>query len=195
MVVQAGTAVPRARRIDDELAEVLGTVERAGREALVELRRLLGVLRTVDGDGGTDGLEGPVPGIHDLSALVERARDAGLAVDLDATEVDGVAPGVALCAYRVVQEGLTNALRHSSGRRATVTVAPEPAGLRVRVLSVGPPAEEGLSGAGAGVGLVGLRERVLLCGGALRAEPTAEGFALEAVLPLQERSAAPVGPA
>jgi signal transduction histidine kinase len=174
IVVQAGTAGPRARRTDAELAEVLTTIEHAGREALVELRRLLGVLRTPGSDEGGGGVALPVPGLPDLPRLVERARSAGLDVDLSAAPLDGVAPGVALCAYRVVQEGLTNALRHSPSRRARVTLEPAQGALAVRVETDGGAAPGDLDGAGAGVGLVGLRERVL---------------------PLRDEAAATVGPA
>ena len=185
MVVQAGTAVPRARRTDAELAEVLTTVERVGREALVELRRLLGVLRTTD--GGPGALAGPVPGLDDLPALAERARDAGLVVDLAATYDGKVAPGVALCAYRVVQEGLTNAVRHASGAKVAVSLSEVGGRLRVCVRSEGSVPAVGLDGSGAGVGLVGLRERVLLCGGELTSGPTEPGFVLEALLPLEDQ--------
>jgi signal transduction histidine kinase len=191
MVVQAGTAVPRAHRVDAELAQVLATVERAGREALVELRRLLGVLRAVDDT--SDGMAEPVPGLDDLAALVERARLAGLDVALTATPVQGVAPGVGLCAYRVVQEGLTNALRHSSARAATVTVTGRGTGLLVRVESRGTGGVRTMSDTGSGVGLVGLRERVLLCGGTLRSGPDGEGFVLEATLPLEPAGAVAAG--
>lgn len=179
MVVQSGTARPLAERKDAELASVLATIEATGRGALDELRRLLAVLRADDDTDLT-----PLPGLEAVPSLVERVRRAGLEAELHLAPV--VAPaGVALCAYRVVQEGLTNALRHNTGGRTEVTVASQGAGVRVRVLTVG-GRPVGTSD-GSGTGLLGLRERVVLTGGHLRAGPTRDGWELIADLPFEPR--------
>lgn len=187
MVVQSGTARPLAERTDAELASVLATIEATGRGALDELRRLLAVLRADDAPDLT-----PLPGLEAVPDLVERVRRAGLEVELHLETV--VAPaGVALCAYRVIQEGLTNALRHHTGGRAEVTVAAEGAGLRVRILTVGgrPTGQAD----GAGTGLIGLRERVVLTGGHLSAGPTRGGWELTADLPFEPRPVHAAAPA
>jgi signal transduction histidine kinase len=179
MVVQAGTARPRAHRLDAELASVLETVERSGREALVELRRLLGVLRADE-----EPAHEPMPDLDGLPALVDGVRQAGLAIDLDVAVQHDVPAGVALCAYRAVQEGLTNALRHAPGSTVRVAVAEDGRLLRVEVRDRGGAATT--SGLGSGNGLLGLRERVLLCGGRMSAAAEGDGFALRVELPLDE---------
>jgi signal transduction histidine kinase len=183
MVVQAGTARPRAQRLDAELAQVLETVEHSGREALVELRRLLSVLRADE----QAELE-PMPDLDRLPALVEGVRQAGLAVELDVAVAHDVPAGVALCAYRAVQEGLTNALRHAPGSTVRVTVVGDGRLLRVVVRDRG--ATTGSSALGSGNGLAGLRERVLLCGGRMTAGPEDDGFCLTVELPVDETTLA-----
>ncbi len=181
MVVQAGTARPLAERNNDELAGVLSTIEATGRSALDELRRLLGVLRT----GEADDLA-PLPGLEAIPGLVERVRQAGLRVELEVQPGLEAPASIALCAYRVVQEGLTNALRHSAGGQTRVTVTGSAAGLDVVVHTSGgtPSADAG----GAGTGLLGLRERVLLSGGELSSGPMSDGWQLSAALPFEAYS-------
>ncbi|MGA8044766.1 MAG: histidine kinase [Dermatophilaceae bacterium] len=177
MVVQASTARPLAERVDRELADVLETIESTGRDALIELRRLLHVLRTAD-----EVDTAPVPDLNRVHELVDGIRRAGVEVrDTLALPAD-VPAGVSLCAYRTVQEGLTNAMRHSNGSPIDLAVTSDQGILRVQVRSSG---GTGLAEAlGSGTGLIGLRERVMLCGGRLTAGPDASGYLLEVTLPL-----------
>lgn len=179
MVVQAGTARPHAERLDRELADVLGTIEHSGREALVELRRLLHVLRSDD-----DPDLQPVPDLARLGELVDGVRRTGLEVNASFDIPRGVPPGVALCAYRAVQEGLTNAVRYSHGSPVDVAVCGSDGALLVKVQDHGGTvAGEAI---GAGSGLVGLRERVLLCGGQMEAGSAGPGYLLHVTLPLRD---------
>jgi len=181
MVVQAGTARPVAERVDRELATVLENIEHSGREALTELRRLLGVLRADD-----DPDLQPVPDLDRLDELVGRVRRAGLEVNATLELPDGVQAGVALCAYRTVQEGLTNAMRHAEGSSVEVTVAGDQRTLLVRVQDHGGAMTSGHLGTG--TGLVGLRERVLLCGGHMVAGPKGSGYLLAVTLPMADEA-------
>jgi len=176
MVVQAGSA--RKQLVADPAAsEVsLRAVEDTGREALVEMRRMLGVLTATE----PGGLE-PQPSLTALEPLLERFRTAGLAVEL--TRGGGgtaVPPGVDVCAYRLVQEGLTNALNHGTGERAAVRLRYLPDALELEVVNpVGPG-----RGRGGGHGLIGMRERARLFGGSLEAGRLPGGdFRITARLP------------
>jgi signal transduction histidine kinase len=187
MTVQAGAAKAVAAEDPEGALRAMGAVEEAGRQALDELRHLLGVLRP---ETEVDGL-GPQPGLADLPRLVEQTRGAGLDVSL---ATDGVAAGlparVDLFAYRIVQEALTNVLKHAGpGARATVRLGTDPQGIIVEVLDDGRDAA-GLPGpdpddAGArGHGIVGMRERARLLGGTLAAGPRpGGGFSVVAHLP------------
>jgi signal transduction histidine kinase len=180
------------RRLTPEQAaerEALETVEAAGREALAEMRRMVGVLRDAGevtgpaGDGPT-GRE-PPPGLGQLDRLVAKFRAAGLPVDLIVTgQQQPLAPGLDLTAYRLVQEGLTNTLRHAvSPGRAQVSIAYERECLELAVRDDGRPVPV----AEAGHGLLGMRERVAVYGGRLVAQPrSAGGFELVASLPLEQ---------
>ncbi len=180
IAIQADAAEAALDR-DPELARApLRTIRGSAKEALEEMRRLLGVLRE-DGDGGELA---PQPGLGQLGELVEHARGAGVDVTL---AVDGapraVAPGLDLSAYRIVQEGLTNVRKHAAGAPARVRVTWAPRELALEVRDEGPGGTPG-----SGHGLVGMRERVRLHGGELHAGPvTGGGFAVHARLPLQER--------
>jgi signal transduction histidine kinase len=184
VVVQAAGA----RALGDQhrsTPDTLEKIERSGREALVEMRRLLGVLRD---DGSTVPALGPHPGIAQLPGLVERLRQAGLAVDL---EIDGDAtdlpPALDLSAYRVIQEALTNTLKHAGPEaHARVRVQREPRTLSIEIVDdgAGRPAN-GASPSGTGHGLVGMRERVALFDGELQIGARAPtGFGVSARLPL-----------
>jgi signal transduction histidine kinase len=179
MVVQAGTARPMAQRRDPELADVLGTIEQAGRNSLIELRRLLQVLRSP-----TDSHLHPVPDLSRLDELVEGFRRAGQLVDVTWSIPADVPSGIALCAYRAVQEGLTNAMRHAPGARVEVEVVGHGTTLSVLIRDHGGGAGE--ASPGTGTGLVGLRERVQLCGGRMTCGPDGTGWRLECLLPLSE---------
>jgi signal transduction histidine kinase len=181
MVLQAG-AIEMAAADPERVARLAGQVQTAGRQALDELRQMVGVLRAEDGE---EAPRAPQPGLADLPALVAQCRAAGMAVEL-AAPPEGSAPVEAAAgraAYRVVQEALTNAAKHAPGAEVRVAVE-RPAGeLAVRVVN-GPPSRPAGDAPGGGYGLVGLGERVRTQGGRLTAGPRLDGgFAVEAVLP------------
>jgi signal transduction histidine kinase len=180
MVLQVG-AVRRRVAPGSEEADALANVEHAGRTALAEMRRLLGAMRH-----GDDLVElTPGPGLADLQSLAGDVRAAGLDVRLhvDGTPV-ALPRSLDLSAYRIVQEGLTNALKHSGGRRADVTVAYAPDQLRLEVRDDGPGGFAQTDGYGHG--LVGIGERVKAYGGDMSAFVAATGgFVLRASLPLE----------
>ena len=181
MVLQVGAV---RHNLPPELAadsDALKDVEQAGRSALTEMRRLLGAMHD-----GEDADLSPQPGLDSLDALVERVGRAGLPVRL---QVEGDAVqlprAVDLSAYRIVQEGLTNSLKHANASRADVTVryAPDAVQLEIRDDGVGAGTTDGL-----GHGLVGVRERVKIYGGEMNAGTAPEGgFVLRARLPVEGR--------
>ena len=180
MVLQVGAV---RHGLPEELAddrEALGGVERTGRTALTEMRRLLGAMRRAG-----DGVDlSPQPGLDRLDSLLDEVGRAGLPVQL---HVEGdAAPlprAVELSAYRIVQEGLTNALKHARASQADVTVRYAPGELRLEVRDDGVGA---VSSDGLGHGLVGIRERVKIYGGEMSAGALPEGgFVLSARLPLE----------
>jgi signal transduction histidine kinase len=168
----------------ERAAAVLATIGDAARDALTELRRLLGVLRDVDHDtsSATTAVTEPQPGLHHLDDLVARVRDAGVAVDLtvEGTHDEPLPDGVDLSAYRIVQEALTNVLKHSGTARATVIVRYLPDRLDLEICDDG----RGAARTNGGHGLVGMRERVDLLGGQLTTgNRPGGGFAVSARLP------------
>jgi signal transduction histidine kinase len=180
MVLQVG-AVRHRMPVASEEGETLRNVEQAGRTALAEMRRLLGVLRQRD-----DLVElAPSPGLDDLPALAGDVRAAGLDVRLHREGEPVTLPrSLDLSAYRIVQEGLTNALKHSGGRRADVTIAFAPDQLRLEVRDDGPGGFA--QNDGLGHGLIGIGERVNAYGGDMSTfVPTTGGFVLRASLPLE----------
>jgi len=190
MGVQAGAARRVLERQPAKVAEALGSIEASSRQAVVELHRLLGFLRRA---GDADGLA-PQPGLAQLDDLVGSAGHGDLSVAL-AVEGDArpLSPTLELSAYRVIQEALTNARKHSGGATATVRVLYGPASLEVEVLDDGPHRAERPMGNEGGLGLIGMRERASLHGGHLRAGPRPEGgFAVHATFPLN--GAMPPGP-
>ncbi|MEW9551638.1 histidine kinase [Nonomuraea sp. NPDC050783] len=182
MIVQAAAA-RRVLASDPELAgEALSAIEHTGRTAMAEMRTIVGVLRT---DARAE--RGPQPGVQDLPALVEQMREAGLPARLLVEgEPRPLPAGVDLAAYRLVQEGLTNSLRHAgAGAGAVVTVRHRPDELDVRVQDDGAGTAE--PPAGPGHGLVGIRERVALYGGILSIGPRpGGGFEVRARFPLKD---------
>jgi signal transduction histidine kinase len=158
--------------------EALAAIETTGRQSLVELRRLLGVLRA--GEPGPVGGE-PTPGLADLPRLAQRTAHAGVRVDVS---VDGEArpldPGLELSAYRIVQEALTNVVKHAGTRSAQVTVEHRPDAIVLDIVDRG----RGGDVRAEGHGLTGMRERAALYGGTLSAGPGPDGgFRVSATLP------------
>jgi len=181
MVVQAGAARRVVEAHPERAAEAAQLIQRTGREALAELRHMFGAVRRGEGED----LSGP-PSIARVDELARGARAAGLKVRLS---VDGdpvpLPPGVDQAAYRVVQEALTNTLKHAGGTHAAVTVSYEPGEVVLSIEDDGASDRgDGLSATGSGYGLIGMRERVALYGGLLQAGPRDDGgFAVRARLP------------
>jgi signal transduction histidine kinase len=162
--------------------QALATIEATSRSALVELRRLLGVLR--QGDDPVASLE-PNPGMAELGRLADQIRSAGVEVDLTVEGEPGdLPPGVDLSAFRIAQEGLTNVLRHGGGV-AHVLVRYSPGAVAVEIADDGrAAAADDAPGAGGGHGLIGMRERVAVFGGELTAGPVpGGGYRMAARLP------------
>ena len=181
VVVSAGAERMHLDPGQERTWDVLRDIESTGREALAELRRLLGVLRR---DGDAPALA-PQPGLAALGGLVARVRATGLNVELrvEGPAVD-VGPGLDISAYRIVQEGLTNVLKHAAARHAWVRVRFAQDALTLEVADDG----RGPNGAAGGHGLAGLRERAALFGGELHAGArTGGGFELTAHIPLEGR--------
>jgi signal transduction histidine kinase len=184
IAVRAETAPFRIPGLSEAVKDDMAETGAIARQALTEMRRLLGVLRGAD----VGAERAPQPGMDRLEGLVAAVRGAGLAVDLHITDGQRPLPaGVELSAYRILQEALSNALRHAPGARATVEVGYEPDRLRLRVHNDPPPASaERPPPAPHGHGIVGMRERAAMLGGTLAAGPTSDGgYLVEAVLPLE----------
>ncbi len=180
MVVQAGAE----RRVLDETSgstrEVLETIERIGRGALTEMRRLVGMLRSDTADELA-----PQPGLGDLPTLVTQVREAGLPVELRIEGEPRQLPvGIELSAYRIVQEALTNALKHAGEAHASVHVRYGSDSLELEIVDDGAGAPRPVTSGGHG--LAGMRERVALYGGSLDAgRRPSGGFAVRVLLPIR----------
>jgi signal transduction histidine kinase len=190
MVVQASAgeelfdADPRRAR------ESLAAVASTGRAALTELRRLLGVIRAEE-ERAEGAAYAPQPGIEYLDELVRQVRETGLTVELSVIGRPRELPeGVGLCAYRIVQEALTNTLKHAGASLARVSVRYVGDALELRVLDDGHGASPA-NGDPGGHGLIGMRERVALFGGELTARPVSDGqgYEVSARLPFEEARA------
>jgi signal transduction histidine kinase len=186
IAVRAETAPYRLGELPDPARAEFGALSEVAREAMVEMRRLLGVLRQ---ERLAPELE-PQPELADVSALVQAARRAGVTVSMSAPASLGKVPaGVGVCAYRIVQESLSNASQHAPGAAVSVSLDQGAGAVALQVAN-GPgsaalPAPTPVSGAGHG--LTGMRERVALLGGSLSAGPTpGGGFLVSAVLPIGE---------
>jgi signal transduction histidine kinase len=179
--VQAATAVQLLDGNPGHARAALETIEDASRDAIDELRAILGVLR--DGDERDAPLT-PAPGLDTVAALVQRTRDGGLDVQLDVAgeRPENVPDAVSLAAFRIVQESLTNARRHAAGAPVRVRLAFEPRGLTLAVENGAGRTTNG-NGATAGVGIMGMTERASAVGGTLRAGPLPGGFRVDAELP------------
>ncbi|MER5578016.1 sensor histidine kinase [Streptomyces massasporeus] len=198
MVVQAGAAREVLATLPDEAEAALRAVESAGRTAMTELRHLLGLLAPAQsGDDEPYGQDlAPQPSLSRLSPLIDRIAFAGLPVEVRISgEPRPLPTGIDVTAYRIIQEALTNALKHGDGAKAEVTVRYAERYLRVEVLNsgpsvlagdaVGPRSQPAGQANGAGRGLLGLRERVAVYGGDLDARRRlGGGYRVRARIPL-----------
>ena len=161
-------------------------VEAGGRAAMAELRHVMGLLagpESARAASGADGLE-PQPGLDQLDSLIKRVREAGIPVSVEASPPPGpLPPGVELAAYRVVQEALTNTIKHAAGAAASVTIGHNGDWLEIEVTDTGGrQATRAVDGQGRG--LIGLRERLALYDGTLEAGPrSGGGYQIKARLP------------
>ncbi|MFU8875097.1 sensor histidine kinase [Micromonospora sp. SL4-19] len=181
IAVQAETAPYRLAGVPDGTRAEFAAIAGSAREALTDMRRLLGVLRSES----TGPETAPQPGLADVPAMVDTARRAGLTVTLDAPAPAAGAPApLGLAAYRIVQEGLANAARHAPGAAVRISIHPGPGILAVRIENTAGPAGPTAAERGAGHGLTGMRERALALGGTFAAGPLdGGGYAVHAVLP------------
>jgi signal transduction histidine kinase len=179
MVLQARGGRRALQAEPDDARDAFAIIERTGRQALEEMRRLLGMLRRSDEELAL----APQPSLKELDTLVERVRDAGLPVQVAVEgEARELPPSVDLSAYRIVQEALTNALKHAGPARARVLLRYGADDLELEIADDGPGTGDGSA---SGYGLVGMRERVSVYGGELRAGRRPEGgYALRVRLPL-----------
>lgn len=205
MVIQAGAARKVMDAAPDRAREALLAVEAGGRTAMTELRHVMGLL-TMPDEGPWGGSAGsgesapafrslsadpdltPQPGLDRLPSLTDRVRETGVPVRLTVTGTPTpLSPGADLAAYRVVQEALTNAVKHAAGARVEVTVDHTPTAVHVEVTDTGgTPTPAAASGTGRG--LLGLRERLAVYGGSLQAGPRPTGgYLVRAVIPLGDR--------
>jgi signal transduction histidine kinase len=179
IVVQARGGRRSVRTEPDEADAAFDAIETTGRDALGEMRRLLGILRESD----EEMTLGPQPSLRHLDALVHQLSDAGLSVELSTEgEPANVTPGLDLAAYRIVQEALTNTLKHAGPATARVVVSYHPDHLDIEIADTGSGTVGRENG---GQGLIGMQERASLYGGAIEAGNDAGGgFAVRATLPL-----------
>jgi signal transduction histidine kinase len=207
MIVQAGAARQVLASSPDDARDALLAVESSGRTAMTELRQLLGLLSPVDDSRATPapaagsgvspavGLQPgarlrPQPGLGEVEGLVERVRATGLPVELHTAELPAELPaGLDLAAFRVVQEALTNVVKHAGKPRTTVTMSLDHGLLVVEVSDEGAPIPAAVPAVPAGGrGLIGLRERVALFGGELDAGPrTPGGWRVQARIPVNDQ--------
>ncbi|MDH6520915.1 signal transduction histidine kinase [Streptomyces sp. SAI-135] len=176
--VQAGVGLALLDTDPEQARTALTTIKAASKEALGEVRQVLDTLRTPG-----DAPRAPAPGLDRLPELVSQAAGAGLTVEVEGA-APALPPGADLAAFRIVQEALTNVVRHSGSRHARVRLDHDGGALRLRVDDDGPAT--GADAGGSGNGLAGMRERAAALGGTIEAGPRPEGgFRVLAVLPLQ----------
>jgi signal transduction histidine kinase len=187
MVLQTGAARQIMSKDEPRSRKLLESVEASGRSALEELRRLLGLLS--DGEGAAP--LSPQPGVAEIPTLVEHVRQAGVDVEVcvegQAQEVPG---GVSVTAYRIVQEALTNVLKHAGGAPARVIIRWADSALELEVLDDGPPQSAVDGNAKSGRGIAGMRQRAAMYGGTLDARPGPErGYIVRGHIPLDSHGA------
>jgi signal transduction histidine kinase len=191
IAVQANVGMHLIDSEPDEAKRALEHISRTSRSSLGEIRRLLGLVRAGEAEAGY----APTPGLRDLDKLRAEVSGAGLAVDLDvAPDARDLPPGVELAAYRIVQESLTNAVRHAHAECATVRLDVAGGALRVVVTDDGRGSSTETAGRsrgrGGGHGLVGMRERVAVYGGSLEVGPSpGGGYRVAATIPFDEAPA------
>jgi signal transduction histidine kinase len=189
IAVQAGAARSIAEQRPDRAREALASIEEVSKETMVELRRALGALR----EPGAEATLIPAPGLDHLDDLVEKVRLAGVSVALSREgEPRELPSGIDLSAYRIVQEALTNTVKHVGPTSARVRIRYGVDSLEVDVADEGPrtPRPSGPNGGG-GHGLIGMRERVALFGGTFEAGAAGPGYAVHVRFPLPGRGASP----
>jgi signal transduction histidine kinase len=186
IAVQAGAARAIAEQRPDRAREALASIEEVSRETMVELRRTVGALRAPADEAELE----PVPGLHDLEGLADKVREAGVEVELVREgDLDHVPAAIDLSAFRIVQEALTNTVKHAAPTAARVLVRSDADGVEVLVTDDGPRPgmrhEADGETPGGGHGLVGMRERVAMLGGTFEAGPRDGGFSVRAWFPLR----------
>ena len=199
VVIQAAAAQRALERRPEQVREALVAIEATGRQALADMRRMLGILgdeRAIPGSigagdpaaaGTVPGSLEPMPGVDRLGELLERVRAAGLPVEIAIRgEQHPLDAGIELSAYRIVQEALTNALKYARGARARVELRYEPAALEIEVVDSGGRAPAGIEDSHDGRGLIGMRERVAMFGGRLETGRTSDGWRILARIPLAD---------
>jgi signal transduction histidine kinase len=181
IAVQSGVGVHVIDSRPEDAKRSLQIIEEASKSALAEIRRVLGLLRKDDADTSLD----PAPRLRDIDALIERISATGPHVELQLEgDISALPPGADLAAFRVVQEALTNVVKHANSARARVVITRSPTQLRVEVVDDGNGASRPSTG---GQGLIGMRERVELFGGEFEAGSLPEGgFRVDARIPLEQ---------
>ncbi|QKW19785.1 sensor histidine kinase [Kitasatospora sp. NA04385] len=176
---------------DEDVREELAAIAEEARSSLNEMRRVLRLLRE-DAPDAAPAARAPLPGLAQLPALIDGVRDTGADVRLEAPLPDHreIAPTAQLAAFRIVQEALTNAMRHAPGAPVTVALTRRGGRLDLRVTNARPPADAATTGPGSGHGLRGIKERAATCGGTAEAGPTpGGGFRVSATIPSREGAA------
>ncbi|RSM59867.1 sensor histidine kinase [Actinoplanes sp. ATCC 53533] len=185
IAVKAGVAHHVMDKHPEVAREALGAIETTSRSALTELRQMLGVLRAESADDAADAYA-PQPGLAGLPVLAERAAATGVRVDLRVADLGSVPEGVELSVFRIVQEALTNVVKHAAPAACEVRVGRDGATITVEVTDDGPGRRQLPDDGGPGHGLVGMRERVTLYGGTFAAGPRpGGGFRVSASLPFR----------
>jgi signal transduction histidine kinase len=187
MVLQTGAAQEIMGRDEGRSRALLESVQSGGRSALEELRHMLGLLADHDGDAPL----APQPGVDEIPALIAQLRQAGLAVELRiAGQPRPVSRGVAITVYRIVQEALTNVIKHAGGAPSQVVLRWSDAAIEVDIIDDGPPHHRAAPRVSVGRGLTGMRERTAMYRGTLDAGPGADrGYEVRARIPLEATGA------